>query len=274
MESGRVVRGALAVHPRYLCPSPPWQQTSKPNHQRQYHGLPHPHMAPKTRNRPSCQTAHRRGHEMVHRPRVPRRQPSGRPHHRRSGYQHTTTPTHESPTPQPSHHSHQNRRSHRRSLGNHRRFQIPNPYSHPQRRSQKRHMERNRPHHSNLDNPPEHTKTGQEHRVPLNTGAIAVLATAHRRSSSNGLVFSSPTGRTLSNATMSKLCKDNNVGCVPHGMRSSFRDWCGETGVSREVAEQALGHEIRNAVEKAYARTDLLERRRQIMEKWSRYLDI
>ena len=73
---------------------------------------------------------------------------------------------------------------------------------------------------------------------------------------------------------MSKLCKENNVGCVPHGMRSSFRDWCGETGVSREVAERALGHEIRNAVEKAYARTDLLERRRQLMENWSQYLNI
>ena len=57
-------------------------------------------------------------------------------------------------------------------------------------------------------------------------------------------------------------------------MRSSFRDWCGETGVSREVAERALGHEIRNAVEKAYARTDLLERRRQLMENWSQYLNI
>ena len=55
-------------------------------------------------------------------------------------------------------------------------------------------------------------------------------------------------------------------------MRSSFRDWCGETSVSREVAERALGHEIRNAVEKAYARTDLLETRREVMENWSRYL--
>ena len=71
---------------------------------------------------------------------------------------------------------------------------------------------------------------------------------------------------------MSKLCKENKVGCVPHGMRSSFRDWCGETGVSREVAERALGHEIRNAVEKAYARTDLLETRREVMENWSQYL--
>ena len=122
--------------------------------------------------------------------------------------------------------------------------------------------------------PSEHTKTGQEHRIPLSAGALAVLAVALPRSGGKGLVFPSPTGRALSNATMSKLCKENNVGCVPHGMRSSFRDWCGETGVNREVAERALGHEIRNAVEKAYARTDLLERRRKLMEDWSRYLNI
>ncbi len=122
--------------------------------------------------------------------------------------------------------------------------------------------------------PAEHTKTQRAHRVPLSTGALAVLDAARRTSGGVGLVFPSPTGRPLSNATMSKLCKENDVGCVPHGMRSSFRDWCGETGVSREVAERALGHEIRNAVEKAYARTDLLERRRQVMENWSQYLNI
>ena len=122
--------------------------------------------------------------------------------------------------------------------------------------------------------PPEHTKTRQKHRVPLSTGALTVLFTARQKSTSTGLIFPSPTGRIMSNATMSKLCKENQVGCVPHGMRSSFRDWCGETGVSREVAERALGHEIRNAVEKAYARTDLLEQRRELMEQWSRYLDL
>ena len=121
--------------------------------------------------------------------------------------------------------------------------------------------------------PPDHTKAGQEHRVPLSAGALTVLFTARQKSNSNGLIFPSPTGRTLSNATISKLCKENNLGCVPHGMRSSFRDWCAETGVSREVPERALGHEIRNAVEKAYARTDLLERRRQLMEDWSSYID-
>ncbi|MCQ3804224.1 MAG: tyrosine-type recombinase/integrase [Acidimicrobiia bacterium] len=120
--------------------------------------------------------------------------------------------------------------------------------------------------------PPEHTKTGQQHRVPLSGGALSVLANARPRSAGHGLVFPSPTGRVLSSATISKLCKENNVGCVPHGMRSSFRDWCAETGIPREVAEQALGHEIRNPVEKAYARTDLLEQRRQLMENWSQYL--
>ena len=122
--------------------------------------------------------------------------------------------------------------------------------------------------------PAKRTKTRREHRVPLSTGALAVLHGAHKLSGGKGLVFPSLTGRPISNATMSKLCKENNVGCVPHGMRSSFRDWCEETGVNREVAERALGHEIRNAVEKAYARTDLLERRRQLMENWSRYLEM
>ncbi|MCE2526121.1 MAG: tyrosine-type recombinase/integrase [Actinomycetia bacterium] len=121
--------------------------------------------------------------------------------------------------------------------------------------------------------PLDHTKAGREHRVPLSTGALTVLFTARQMSNSKGLIFPSPTGQTLSNATMSKLCKENNVGCVPHGMRSSFRNWCAETGVSREVAERALGHEIRNPVEKAYARTDLLDRRRQIMEDWSNYIN-
>ena len=122
--------------------------------------------------------------------------------------------------------------------------------------------------------PPQHTKTEKEHRVPLSTGALAVLATALPKSGGQGLLFPSPTGRTLSNTTMSKLCKENNIGCVPHGMRSSFRDWCAETGIAREVAERALGHEIRNAVEKAYARTDLLEKRRQLMQDWSHYLGL
>ena len=57
------------------------------------------------------------------------------------------------------------------------------------------------------------------------------------------------------------------------GFRSSFRDWCGESGQTRELAEAALAHTIRNKAEAAYARTDLLERRRELMEEWSHYLE-
>ena len=55
-------------------------------------------------------------------------------------------------------------------------------------------------------------------------------------------------------------------------MRSSFRDWCSETGVAREVAEAALAHVVKNKVEAAYARSDLLDRRRAVVEAWADYL--
>ena len=56
-----------------------------------------------------------------------------------------------------------------------------------------------------------------------------------------------------------------------HGSRSTFRDWCGETGVPREVAEACLDHAIRKQAEAAYARSDLLDRRRAVMEAWAEY---
>ena len=120
--------------------------------------------------------------------------------------------------------------------------------------------------------PADRTKTARELRVPLSTGVLEVLREARRNTGGAGLVFPSPTGRVLSNATMSKLCKVNNVGCVPHGFRTSFRSWCSDSGVSREVAEMALGHVV-SGVEGAYARSDLLEARRPIMERWGKYLD-
>ncbi len=120
--------------------------------------------------------------------------------------------------------------------------------------------------------PGQRTKTGKPHRVPLNTATLGILELAHSElSQRSGLIFPSKTGRTLSDSTMSKLCKENNIGCVPHGMRSSFRDWCSETGIPREVAEQALGHTVKG-VEGAYARSDLLDIRRPLMQKWAEYI--
>ena len=119
--------------------------------------------------------------------------------------------------------------------------------------------------------PAQRMKAQREHRVPLSLRAVDLLAEAGVQQ--NALVFPSATGRAMSDATLSKLIRELGIAAVPHGFRSSFRDWCGDTGQPRELAEAALAHTIRNKAEAAYARTDLLERRRQLMEAWSSYLD-
>ena len=119
--------------------------------------------------------------------------------------------------------------------------------------------------------PGERTKTGRPFRVPLSMAAVEVLEEARERWGADGLIFPSVTGRALSDSTISKLFRELGIACVPHGMRSSFRDWCGESGVPREVAEQALSHVV-PGVEGAYARSDLLDLRCPIMERWAQYL--
>ena len=119
--------------------------------------------------------------------------------------------------------------------------------------------------------PAERMKAGREHRVPLSAGAASVLEQA-QEIRENDLVFPSATGRRMSDNTLSKLLRDLGIDAVPHGFRSSFRDWCGESGQPRDLAEAALAHTIRNKAEAAYARTDLLERRRELMEAWDGYL--
>ncbi len=119
--------------------------------------------------------------------------------------------------------------------------------------------------------PPSRTKTGQPHAVPLSDRATAILEAARMRSDGD-LVFPSVRGKVLSDNTLSKLLRDNEIAMVPHGARSSFRDWCGENGVDRELAESCLAHS-RPGVEAAYARSDLLARRRDVMQAWSDYLN-
>ena len=119
--------------------------------------------------------------------------------------------------------------------------------------------------------PASRMKAGREHRVPLSMRAGEVLADAGELRE-NDLVFPSATGRRMSDNALSKLLRDLGIDAVPHGFRSSFRDWCGESGKPRELVEAALAHTIRNKAEAAYARTDLLERRRKLMESWSAYL--
>ena len=118
--------------------------------------------------------------------------------------------------------------------------------------------------------PGERTKTARRHRVPLARRALVVLSSARELVPRSPVVFPGRAGRPLSGKTLSVLARP--LGCVPHGFRTSFRNWCGETGVPREVAERCLAHVVRNQVERAYSRTDLLERRRKVMEDWARYI--
>ena len=120
--------------------------------------------------------------------------------------------------------------------------------------------------------PAERAKNGRPHSVPLSAPALDVLSAARRLPDSSGLVFPSPTGRELSDSTVSKLVRENGIDAVPHGFRSSFRDWCGETAVAREVAEACLAHAVADATEAAYARSDLLARRAEVMEAWGKYV--
>ena len=89
----------------------------------------------------------------------------------------------------------------------------------------------------------------------------------------SGLVFPSQRGKVLSDNTLSKLLRELGVPGTPHGFRSSFRDWAAEcTDSDHAVMELSLGHAVGSAVERAYARSDLFERRRALMEAWAEYL--
>ena len=120
--------------------------------------------------------------------------------------------------------------------------------------------------------PAERMKARREHQVPLSTRVLAVLDEARERFSGDGLVFPSKTGRPPSDATVSKLIRELGIRAVPHGFRSSFRDWCGESGVAREVAEACLAHVVSNKTEAAYARSDLFNRRVPVMQDWANYV--
>ncbi len=122
--------------------------------------------------------------------------------------------------------------------------------------------------------PARRMKAGREHRVPLSDRALAVLdeAAAIR---AGALVFPSPprSDRQLAPDTLGRLLKDLDIDAVPHGFRSSFRDWAAETtDAPHAVMEAALAHAVRNPVEAAYARSDLFERRRELMQRWADYL--
>lgn len=118
-------------------------------------------------------------------------------------------------------------------------------------------------------------KAGREHRVPLSHRALEILDETRVLADESGLVFpGTRTGKPLSDMTLSKILRDLGLDAVPHGFRSSFRNWAAEcTNAPRDVMEAALAHTVRDKVEAAYNRTDLFERRRALMDQWASYLD-
>ena len=137
--------------------------------------------------------------------------------------------------------------------------------------------------------PAERMKMGREHRVPLAPVALALLNALPRLDGSE-LVFPSAKGGQLSDMTLSATMRRiheaeieaqrpgfvdrvNKRPAVPHGLRSTFRDWVAErTQYPGEMAEVALAHRISNAVEAAYRRGDMVEKRRRMMADWSDFL--
>ncbi|MCU9846721.1 site-specific integrase [Defluviimonas sp. WL0024] len=140
-------------------------------------------------------------------------------------------------------------------------------------------------------------KAKREHRVPLTREAVAILLDVSgmpygdgwQKPAASALVFPAPRGGKLSDMTISAVMRrmqeaEEKAGregyldprskkpAVPHGIRSTFRDWAAERGYERDMAEIALAHTVGSEVERAYRRSDMLERRRAMGETWGRFV--
>ena len=116
-------------------------------------------------------------------------------------------------------------------------------------------------------------KASKEHRVPLCARAVTILKkVAEFRTSDD--VFPAPRGGAMSDMALAMLLRRMGVAVTTHGFRSSFRDWAGnETQFPREVAEAALAHAVGDEVERAYRRSDALEKRRKLMDAWGSFCE-
>lgn len=125
--------------------------------------------------------------------------------------------------------------------------------------------------------PASRMKAGVAHRVPLSKQALDVLRRARLLEDNSGLVFPSALkpGRALSDMTLTRLLRATDLAdrATVHGFRTSFKTWTMETtDTPWAVGEAALAHTLGNSTEAAYARTDLFERRRALMQQWADYL--
>ena len=125
--------------------------------------------------------------------------------------------------------------------------------------------------------PARRMKASAEHRVPLADECFIALERVEPLRDDSGLVFPSPLkkGRPLSDMTLMKILRTTGLAerTTVHGFRSAFRDWAAEcTAADHAVIELSLAHKVGSAVERAYARSDLIEKRRRLMEAWSSFV--
>lgn len=126
--------------------------------------------------------------------------------------------------------------------------------------------------------PGERMKSGREHRVPLSEAALSVLHRLHnQRFGDNPYIFpGQKKDRPLSNMSLTMVIRRMKIeGVTVHGFRSAFRDWAGDkTSFPREVAEAALAHTVGDETERAYRRSDAIEKRRKLMDAWEKYITL
>lgn len=127
---------------------------------------------------------------------------------------------------------------------------------------------------SNLwDIPAERMKAGRRHRVPLSSAARSILVRAKQLSPNSELIFPNTKGTALSDMVFTQLLRRLGVSYTMHGFRASFRTWGAEiTDHKRELLEIALSHQVGSEVEQAYNHSDMIEKRRQLMEHWALYI--
>lgn len=121
--------------------------------------------------------------------------------------------------------------------------------------------------------PAERMKAKREHRIPLSRPALEILERRRQLAGESSLIFASDRQKPLSDMVFTMLLRREGFDYTMHGFRSTFRDWSAEqTAFPREVCEAALAHTNKDATEAAYFRSDLFEKRRELMEAWAAYL--
>jgi len=120
--------------------------------------------------------------------------------------------------------------------------------------------------------PGERMKAGREHRIPLGKAAMGLLKELPKGNPGE-LVFPGTKDKALSDMSLTAVMRRMGVDAVPHGFRSTFRDWVGDrTAYPRDLAEMALAHVIESKTEGAYRRGDAVERRREMMDAWAQFI--